>query len=91
VGVFVVVGSDSTQNYQVAVRPLFDSNRRDVNGWQIVGFLAAGLTYATALINELVYASDGAKEASAAGFILLSMVMVNFAFSHFPSLDVNHA
>ena len=44
--------------------------------WQIVGFLAAGLTYAPSLINTLVYSSDGAKEASAAGFILLSMVMV---------------
>ena len=44
---------------------------------QVVGFLAAGLTYSTAIINTLVYDSDGAKEASAAGFILLSMVMVS--------------
>ena len=43
---------------------------------QVVGFLAAGLTYSTAIVNTLVYSSDGAKEASAAGFILLSMVMV---------------
>lgn len=43
---------------------------------QIVGFLAAGLTYATAIVNTLVYSPDPAKEASAAGFILLSMVMV---------------
>ncbi len=78
VGVFIVVGSDSTHTYQVAVRhtslsivwkPLAKLR-------QIVGFLAAGLTYSTAIVNTLVYSSDGAKEASAAGFILLSMVMV---------------
>lgn len=44
---------------------------------QIVGFLAAGLTYSTAIINDLVYSPDGDKEAAAAGFILLSMVMVS--------------
>ena len=77
VGVFIVVGSDSTQTYHVAVRqtapPLVS---KVLISWQIVGFLAAGLTYAPSLINTLVYSSDGAKEASAAGFILLSMVMV---------------
>lgn len=60
VGVFIVVGSDSTHTYHVAV----------------VGFLAAGLTYSTAIVNTLVYSTDPAKEASAAGFILLSMVMI---------------
>ncbi len=35
-----------------------------------------GLVYMPSIINVLVYSSDGAKEASAAGFILLSMVMV---------------
>lgn len=44
---------------------------------QIVGFLAAGLTYSTSIINDLVYSPDGDKEAAAAGFILLSMVMVS--------------
>lgn len=43
---------------------------------QIVGFLAAGLTYTTAVINTLVYDSEGSKEAAAAGLILLSMVTV---------------
>lgn len=47
------------------------------DSWQIVGFLAAGLTFATAIVNTLVYSADGSKEASAAGFILLSMVMVS--------------
>lgn len=44
---------------------------------QIVGFLAAGLTYSTSIINDLVYSPDGDREAAAAGFILLSMVMVS--------------
>ena len=44
---------------------------------QIVGFLAAGLTYSTSIINDLVYSPEGDKEAAAAGFILLSMVMVS--------------
>ena len=49
---------------------------------QIVGFLAAGLTYSTSIVNELVYSPEGSKEAAAAGFILLSMVMVSrFGFS----------
>ncbi|KAL9098433.1 MAG: hypothetical protein Q9163_005902 [Psora crenata] len=47
---------------------------------KIVGFLAAGLTYSTSIINTLVYDEDGAKEASAAGFILLSMVMIVWMF-----------
>lgn len=43
---------------------------------QIVGFLAAGLVFTSSVINALVYSADGAKEAAAAGFILLSMVAV---------------
>ena len=47
------------------------------NSGQIVGFLAAGLTYSTSIVNDLVYSPEGDKEAAAAGFILLSMVMVS--------------
>lgn len=43
---------------------------------QIVGFLATGLVYTSSIVNALVYDSDGAMEAAAAGFILLSMVAV---------------
>ena len=46
----------------------------DADNGQIVGFLAAGLVFTTSAVNTLVYASSGAKEAAAAGFILLSMV-----------------
>ena len=51
------------------------------NSGQIVGFLAAGLTYSTSIVNDLVYSPEGDKEAAAAGFILLSMVMVSASFA----------
>lgn len=60
VGIFVVVASDTAQTYHVA----------------IVGYLACGLVLATSSVNGLVYSSNGAKEAAAAGFILLSMITV---------------
>ncbi|CAD0106317.1 unnamed protein product [Aureobasidium uvarum] len=60
IGVLVTVASDSVFTYHVA----------------IVGFLAAGLVFTTSSVNSLVYSSDGAHEAAAAGFILLSMVAV---------------
>ncbi|CAK7203627.1 Transmembrane osmosensor [Sporothrix eucalyptigena] len=63
-GVFVVVASDTSQTYHVAV----------------VGYLACGLVLATSSVNGLVYANNGAKEAAAAGFILLSMVTIVWIF-----------
>jgi SHO1 osmosensor len=60
-GVFLVVASDTTQTYHVA----------------IVGYLACGLVLTSSSVNVLVYSSNGAKEASAAGFILLAMVTVS--------------
>lgn len=69
VGVFVVVASDTTQTYHVA----------------IVGFLAAGLSLTTSSINVLVYSPDPAREATAAGHILLSMVAVRYPFFTRPS------
>lgn len=60
VGVIVAVGLDAVYTYHVA----------------IVGFLAAGLVITTSSVNSLIYYSAPAKEASAAGFILLSMVAV---------------
>ncbi|KAH0366570.1 high osmolarity signaling protein sho1, partial [Aureobasidium melanogenum] len=64
VGVLVTVASDSVFTYHVA----------------IVGFLAAGLVFTTSSVNSLVYSSDGAHEAAAAGFILLSMVAIVWIF-----------
>ena len=43
---------------------------------KVVGFLSAGLVFTSSVVNALVYSADGAKEAAAAGFILLSMVAV---------------
>ena len=62
IGVFVVIASNTIQTYHVA----------------IVGFLAAGLVLTTSSVNALVCSPQGAKEAAAAGHILLSMVAVGF-------------
>ncbi|KAH8647426.1 hypothetical protein BGZ60DRAFT_391326 [Tricladium varicosporioides] len=63
-GVFVVVASDTTQTYHVA----------------IVGYLACGLVLTTSSVNSTIYSSNGAKEATAAGHILLSMVNIVWIF-----------
>jgi SHO1 osmosensor len=64
VGIFVVVASDTTQTYHVA----------------IVGYLAAGLVLTSSSVNSMIYSANGAKEAASAGFILLSMVNVRSTF-----------
>jgi SHO1 osmosensor len=77
VGVLVVVASDSTQTYHVAVRGRMHEDCLDTADlYKVVGFLAAGLVFTSSVVNALVYSADGAKEAAAAGFILLSMVAV---------------
>ncbi|KAK6581686.1 hypothetical protein PZA11_005383 [Diplocarpon coronariae] len=64
VGVAVVVASDTTQTYHVA----------------IVGYLACGLVLTSSSVNSLIYSPNGAKEATAAGHILLSMVNIVWIF-----------
>jgi len=64
IGVLITVASDAEQTYNVA----------------IVGFLAAGLVFTTSSVNSLVYSASSAKEAAAAGFILLSMVAIVWIF-----------
>jgi hypothetical protein len=71
IGVFVVIASDTTQTYHVAV----------------VGYLACGLVLTTSSVNGLVYSTNGAKEAAAAGFILLSMVTVRI-FRQYPDVPL---
>ena len=66
IGVFVTVATNSVATYHVA----------------IVGFLAAGLVFTTSSVNSTIYYNDGAKEAAAAGFILLSMVAVRPSPKH---------
>ncbi|OAA47124.1 osmosensor protein [Metarhizium rileyi] len=63
-GVFVVVASDAIQTYHVAV----------------TGYLAGGMVLVTSGVNSLVYSKNGAREAAAAGFILLSMVVIVWIF-----------
>jgi hypothetical protein len=65
IGVFVVIASDTTQTYHVA----------------IVGFLSCGLVLTSSTVNSTIYSSNGAKEATAAGHILLSMVNVRISLS----------
>ncbi|KAG9237935.1 high osmolarity signaling protein sho1 [Amylocarpus encephaloides] len=64
IGVFVVIASDTTQTYHVA----------------IVGYLACGLVLTSSSVNSTIYSSNGAKEATAAGHILLSMVNIVWIF-----------
>ncbi|KAK4041477.1 hypothetical protein C8A01DRAFT_14753 [Parachaetomium inaequale] len=64
IGIFVVVASDSTQTYHVA----------------LVGYLGCGLVLSTSSVNSLIHFSQGAKEAASAGFILLSMVTIVWIF-----------
>jgi SHO1 osmosensor len=60
VGIFVAIVSNTAHDYHVA----------------IVGFLAAGLILTSSAANNLMYTSDRAQEAAAAGFILLSIANV---------------
>jgi SHO1 osmosensor len=60
VGIFVIIVSGTAHDYHVA----------------IIGFLAAGLILTSSSGNDLIYTSDRAKEAAAAGFILLSIANV---------------
>ena len=60
VSVFLTVAMDSVHTYRVA----------------LVGLFSAGLVFTTLSVNSLIYYSDAAMEAAAAGFILLSMVSV---------------
>jgi SHO1 osmosensor len=64
IGVFVIIASDTTQTYSVA----------------IVGYLACGLVLTSSSVNSTIYSSNGAKEATAAGHILLSMVNIVWIF-----------
>lgn len=73
----MVVASDSTQTYHVAVCAPCGGAVIHADVLQIVGFLATGLVFCSSLINALVYSPEGPKEAAAAGYILLSMVFVS--------------
>ncbi|PHH69542.1 hypothetical protein CDD82_7692 [Ophiocordyceps australis] len=64
IGIFIVVASDSVHTYHVAV----------------TGYLAGGMVLVTSSVNSLVYSKSGAREAAAAGFILLSMVVIVWIF-----------
>lgn len=62
IAVVYAVGADAVYTYHVG----------------LTGFLAAGLVFTTSSVNSLIYYPNAAKEAAAAGFILLSIVSVCF-------------
>lgn len=64
IGIFVTVASDTIQTYHVAV----------------VGYLAAGLILSSSSVNFLIFVNLGSFQATAAGFILLSMVQIVWIF-----------
>ncbi|KAI9783294.1 MAG: Transmembrane osmosensor [Peltula sp. TS41687] len=63
-GVLFVVAFGAIQTYHVA----------------IVGFMAAALVLTSAAVQAFVYSSDPAKEAAAAGHILLAMISIVWIF-----------
>ncbi|KAL9084380.1 MAG: hypothetical protein Q9165_008094 [Trypethelium subeluteriae] len=74
VGVLATVATDSVFTYHVA----------------ITGFMAAGLVFNSSSVNSLVYSSDSAKQAAAAGFILLSMVTIVWIFYYGSQPQASH-
>jgi len=60
IGVIVTVAFEADDIYNIA----------------IVGYLSAGTVFTASAVNSLIYADSAAKEASAAGFILLSIVSI---------------
>jgi hypothetical protein len=51
--------------------------------FQITSYLSAGLVFTTLAVNSLVYQPQSSKQAAAAGFILLSMIIVSTAYFSF--------
>jgi len=64
IAVIFVVGADAVYTYHVAM----------------AAFLSAGLVFTTSSVNSLIYYPEAAKEAAAAGFILLSIDCIIWMF-----------
>ncbi|VUC30377.1 unnamed protein product [Clonostachys rosea] len=63
-GVFVIVASDTIHTYHVA----------------LTAYCSAGMALTSIAVNSLIHSSEAAKQASAAGFILLAMLMIIWTF-----------
>jgi SHO1 osmosensor len=72
-GVSVVIASDTSTTYHVA----------------IVGFLSAGIVLTSSVVNTLIYSPEGAKDAVAAGHILLAMVAVSLHVRSIGSMNTD--
>jgi SHO1 osmosensor len=79
IGVIVVIGSDTSLVYGVAVWPwqLFLKAACESNNKQITGYLSSGLVLTSLAVNSLVSEPQASKQAASAGYILLSMVNVS--------------
>ncbi|KAK2761132.1 Transmembrane osmosensor [Arachnomyces sp. PD_36] len=64
IGITFVVGSNTSHTYGVA----------------LVGYLGAGFVFTSLAVNTLIYSPFGAEEASAAGFLLLSIIQLLWIF-----------
>lgn len=64
IGVFVIVASDVVHTYHVA----------------LTGYASAGIVLTSSAVNSLIYSKSGAREAGAAGFLLLAIVDVLWTF-----------
>jgi len=63
-GIFVVVASDTIHTYHVA----------------LTGYCAAGMVLQTTAVHALIHSDKPSRQASAAGFVLLSMIMIIWVF-----------
>jgi SHO1 osmosensor len=73
-GIIVVIGSDTSLTY----------------GNAIVGYLSSGLVFTSLAVNSLVYQPQSSKQAAAAGFILLSMIIIVWIFYFGSSPQASH-
>ncbi|KAK7537035.1 high osmolarity signaling protein sho1 [Phyllosticta citribraziliensis] len=74
VGITVTVGAQVEDTYHVA----------------IASYLAAGLVFTSSAVNNTIYEGDPAKEAAAAGYILLSMIAIIWIFYYGSQPSASH-
>ena len=75
VGIAACFATNSINHYNLAVSTATIECRSRLT-MQIVGYLAAGLVMTTSAVNTLIYQDQGSMQAAAAGFVVLSIVVV---------------
>jgi len=64
----------------IGITLCFATNSVNHYNLAIVGYLAAGLVMTTSAVNSLIYQDQGSMQAAAAGFVLLSIVVIVWIF-----------